>query len=404
MVSVHRDLKARHRVTVLDVVFVVAAKRLRKVSFALPVMSLNNQRHVCTQGNGFASLRRSESHANTFDNRTSLHATVLLVGVAFLLWPASAMKDQAPWSTVQKIDRTVAITIDDLPGAVPGSDKAMGSLQDLERWNRGVLQALVQHHILATGFVIEGKLQVRGERDARAGLLEQWIKAGMDLGNHTYTHAHFSDVTIQQFEDDTIRGEVVTRALLRAAGKDEHYFRHPALNTGSTPQAKQAFDVFLRSHGYRIGVVTVEDADYEFNDVLADAAAKDDKELAKRIRALYLMHANAMFDYVENASRRLFGREIPQILLIHDNEINSEELRYLLANLANRGYRFVSLEEALTDPAYDTPQRYVRNLGACYVCWGDRFHAIGEDSTYPWASAPAWIRARFEEIRRTTSN
>ena len=378
--------------------------KVAKESVISTSMKSSNQRHVCTQGNDFASLRQPESYANTFGNRASLHATVLLVGVAFLLWPANAMKDQAPRFTGQKIDRTVAITIDDLPGAVPGSDQAMGSLHDLERWNRGVLQALLQHHVHATGFVIEGKLQVRGERDARAGLLEQWIKAGMELGNHTYTHAHFSDVTIQQFEDDTVRGEVVTRALLRAAGKDEHYFRHPALNTGATPQAKEAFEVFLRSHGYRIGVVTVEGADYEFNDVLADAAAKNDKELAKKIRALYLTHANAMFDYVENASRRLFGREIPQILLIHDNEINSEELRFLLGNLANRGYRFISLDEALTDPAYDKPQQYSRSLGDCYICWGERLRAIGKNSDYPWASTPAWISARFEEIRRTNSN
>jgi len=337
-------------------------------------------------------------------SRRSQGAAVLLVGGALLFGAANAKENLAPRSTGQKVDRKVAITIDDLPGAVPGSDRAMGSLHDLERWNRGVLQALLQHRVAATGFVIEGKLQVRGERDARASLLQEWIQAGMELGNHTYTHVHFSDVTLQEFEDETIHGEVVTSALLRAVGKTERYFRHPALNTGATPQAKEAFEAFLNSHGYHIGAVTVEDADYEFNDVLADMLAKQDKELVKRIESLYLAHADAMFDYVEDASRKLFGREIPQILLIHDNELNSEVLSLLLAHLEKRGYRFISLDEALSDAAYDTPQQFVGNLGTCYVCWGDRLRALGESSHYPWASAPAWIRKRFDEIRKTTPN
>ena len=50
-----------------------------------------------------------------------------------------------------------------------------------------------------------------------------------------------------------------------------------------------------------------------------------------------------------------FEREIPQILLLHANEINGRLLGPMLELLAARGYRFVPLDEVLADPAYLDP-------------------------------------------------
>src|SRR6266852_480137 len=118
--------------------------------------------------------------------------------------------------------KAVAITVDDLPGAVP-----------------------------AIGFVNEWKLQVSGERDARVELLQWWLDAGLTLGNHTYTHASLQTTPLDQYEDETIRGEVVTRALMKAAGQEEKYFRHPFLMTGPSSESKAAFETFLKEHGYQ---------------------------------------------------------------------------------------------------------------------------------------------------------
>ena len=250
--------------------------------------------------------------------------------------------------------------------------------------------------------MIEAKLQVSGERDARAGLLEEWIDAGMELGNHTYSHVHFDHTSLEQFEDETIRGNVVTQALLNAHGRTERYFRHPALSTGSTPEAKTAFEAFLKSHGYQIAPVTVENADYQFSDVLADALVHHDKNRAWNAKAEYLKYTQASFEGVEDASRKLFQREVPQILLIHDNEINAELLDTLLTDLEHRGYRFISIDDALRDPAYGTSDEFAGNLGRCYLCWDHRLLAAGDqpDSGGDRVQPPAWITAGFREIRK----
>jgi len=45
----------------------------------------------------------------------------------------------------------------------------------------------------------------------------------------------------------------------------------------------------------------------------------------------------------------MFGREITQILLIHANDINTDCPDELLKRLAARGYRFVTLDQAMED-------------------------------------------------------
>src|SRR5229473_2742080 len=81
--------------------------------------------------------------------------------------------------------RQVAITIDDLPRAIPATPAASGELRDLVRYNEAIPAVLKAHHAPAIGFVNEKRLQVAGERDARAALLQRWIDAGFELGNHT---------------------------------------------------------------------------------------------------------------------------------------------------------------------------------------------------------------------------
>src|SRR2546422_2284111 len=71
--------------------------------------------------------------------------------------------------------KAVAITVDDLPGAVPGrgSGAAVGDLKDLQKINRAITRILKSHHAPAIWFVNESKLQMTDQQDARAGYV-QW--------------------------------------------------------------------------------------------------------------------------------------------------------------------------------------------------------------------------------------
>jgi peptidoglycan-N-acetylglucosamine deacetylase len=330
--------------------------------------------------------------SRVFEGTVAALAAILICGIAGRSFAQNGS------TTSPDTQRTLAVTVDDLPGAVPGTDHNLGDLKELEKINREITATLRAHHAPAIGFVNEWKLQATGERDARAALLEMWVDAGLDLGNHTYTHKDFNQTPIEEFEDEVIRDEVVSSALLAAKGRRETFFRHPFLNTGATAEDKAALEAFLARRGYKIAPVTVDASDYAFNDVLGAAHDKRDRKLADKTKKAYLDYNDTVFAYYEGAAQKLFGRGIPQVLLIHDSELNRECLDALLTKLEHRGYRFVSLEAAMSDSAYATPDNFVGNVG---ISWIPRWRvAKGLKPDYEDApDPPKWMMKEFNEIR-----
>lgn len=256
----------------------------------------------------------------------------------------------------------LALTFDDLPGA--DTRAPLAALQDQ---NRRILAALRDAKATATGFVNEGRLHVEGERDARTAILAAWLDGGCDLGNHTEAHLGLSTTPLREYEDGVVRGEAITRALLEARGRRIAYFRHPFTQTGPTAEVKAAFEAFLEERGYTVAPFTVEAADYMFSRLYDDAIAARDEARAAKVRQAYLEHNEVMFGWFESLARDEFGRAIPQVLLAHVNRLNADALPDLLKTLQRRGYAFVPLREALADPAYATPDRYVGRNGPSWL-------------------------------------
>lgn len=262
----------------------------------------------------------------------------------------------------QTARREVAFTIDDLPMAGDAND-----LAKMQLVTRKLLSSLVTHHIPAIGFVNERKLYFKGETDARINLLRMWLDAGMTLGNHTFSHADFDKLSLQQYEDEIIRGEVVTRGLIQERGFNRLYFRYPYNHTGISKEAKVSLQEFLKSRGYEIAPFTVEHEDFIFADAYTKAKQKTDEALAQRIRAAYLNHLDTMFDYFERRSRQVLGYEVKQIFLIHASEINADSMDEMIRRLQQRGYSFITLEQALQDRAYQNRDEYVGRFGISWL-------------------------------------
>ncbi len=271
--------------------------------------------------------------------------------------------------------RQMVITIDDLPMAMNSRD-----LKAMQAMTTRLLAVLRESNVPAIGFVNESQLYVGGEVDARIAVLRQWLDAGMELGNHTYSHPRLFTTPLAQFEDDVVRGDVVLRNLLGERKQTPRYFRHPYLSTGPSPQVRDDLEAFLHLRGYAVAPVTVDHTDYMFAAAYADALRDKDVALAQRVRAAYLAHLAPALDYFERLSREVTGGEHPQILLIHASQLNADSLGEMLAAMRERGYRFVSLEEALKHPAYSMKDGYAGSPG---IVWQHRWaEGIGKANRY----------------------
>ncbi|MGI8639430.1 MAG: polysaccharide deacetylase family protein [Pyrinomonadaceae bacterium] len=262
-----------------------------------------------------------------------------------------------------KPQRFIAITIDDLPVVSTRKDIAV---------RREITTRLLKHltdaKVPAIGFVNEIQLFPNGKRDeTQVDLLRQWLNAGLELGNHTFSHLGLDKNSLKKYEAEILRGEIVTKELLQAKGKTIRYFRHPYLITGEKLSTKRKLAEFLKQHNYTIAPVTFDDDDYLFARASDVAATRGDEEIKRRVGAAYVPYMESKADYWERQSVKLFGREIKQILLIHANSINAEHLGDLIQMFKKRGYQFITLNEALQDEAYKLPDNFTDKYGISWL-------------------------------------
>ncbi len=310
--------------------------------------------------------------------RTKLRRTLLALALMFAAFPAHVSNGQA--AATRQLKREVAVTFDDLPAPY-------GDLANLRYVTTKLVESFKRNGVPAVGFVNEGKLYRAGEVDARIALLRAWADAGYELGNHTFSHLNMNRAPLGDYKDDIVRGETVTAMLMREKGLRLRYFRHPFLFTGITPEYKRGLDEFLAGRGYTIAPVSVDDADYIFADVYYKAKRRGDEATAKRVADAYVPYMETMFDYFERLSVAVVGREVKQILLVHANELNADRFDELAAMMKRRGYSFITLEEALKDPAYKLPEAQVTGG----MSWLHRWRMAKGQQAEREPSEPAWV-------------
>lgn len=270
--------------------------------------------------------------------------------------------------------RSVAITVDDLPYASGGAGMPEGLAGEstAELVNGKLLAALQAHHVPATGFVIEKTVESLGGETGR-NILRQWTRGGLDLGNHTYSHPDINGLSVEEIEEEIVRGELTIGPLMKAAGRKLAFFRFPMNHTGNTKEKHDAIEAFLAQRGYSLATCTIDNSDYLFNAAYVRMLARKDGKSAERLRAEYLEYTSAEIDYYASLNSRVLGYEPPQVMLLHDNLLNSEVIEQVLKLFEEKHYRFVSLGAAQADAAYRTPETFITGFGPM---WGYRWASV----------------------------
>ncbi|SPF44090.1 putative Polysaccharide deacetylase [Candidatus Sulfotelmatobacter kueseliae] len=287
------------------------------------------------------------------------HKLVWVSILPSLLWSLGALAQ----------DRRVAVTIDDLPYASAHALSPQDAAE-AEEINRKLLSALRHHHVPVTGFVIEKSVEDLGIAAGKE-ILKKWTSGEFDLGNHTYSHPDVNQLSLAQIEDEIIRGETSFVPLMKQAGKKPEFFRFPMNHTGDTKEKHEQVAAFLSQRGYRLATCTIDNSDYLFNSAYVRMLAKHDSS-ARKLRVEYLSYTSAEIDYYADLNKQVFGYDPPSVMLLHDNRLNADVIDQLLRLFEKKRYKFVSLDRAQSDPAYQVPDTYISKYGPM---WGYRWAA-----------------------------
>jgi peptidoglycan/xylan/chitin deacetylase (PgdA/CDA1 family) len=264
--------------------------------------------------------------------------------------------------------KQVCFSFDDLPVVNYGITDSVYQQQLMNR----LVASLSKHHIPAIGFVNEKKLY---KKDGTVipflvTMLKSWANNGLELGNHTFSHPDYNKTFYTDFTNEIIRGETITKEILAGKGQLPRFFRHPFLHVGNTKEKADSLDNFLKELGYRVAPVTIDNEDYLFAVAYKRASIKNDTALMRQIRTDFVNYIERKLKYFEKQSEALFGRNIPQILLLHASLLNSDCVDLLAVMFGKKQYEFVTMDEALQDKAYQTPVTVYSDWG---ISWIDRW-------------------------------
>ena len=237
----------------------------------------------------------------------------------------------------------IAFTFDDLPEHAPLPP--------------GVTRQQVAEKIIAAmkdaqmppvyGFVNAERLE---RNPSEIAVLQAWHAAGNPLGNHTWSHMNLNQHTIAEYLTEITKNEPVLSKLM--GGEDWHWFRYPNLAEGDTPEKYAAARKLLADRGYKVAQVTMSFGDYMFNEPYARCKAKGDTTAIALLETSYLAAADDNITRYREMSQKLYGRDIPYVLLMHIGAFDAEMLPRLLKLYKARGFQFVTLEDAESDEFY----------------------------------------------------
>ena len=261
----------------------------------------------------------------------------------------AAMADAIPLSLFMPSDQSagaapeIAFTFDDLPAhsALPPGESRLEIASK-------IIGALREAHLPPTYGFVNG---VRPKEEAGAeSVLQAWRDAGNPLGNHGWSHLNLNQRTVEDFEADVTQNEPVLTQWM--ADQDWHWFRFPFLAEGNTPEKKAEIRSFLLQHKYKVAGVTMSFGDYQWNEPYARCKAKGDTDGIALLETSYLAAAENSIPYYRSLSQTLYGRDIPYVLLMHIGAFDAEMLPRLLKLYESKGFRFVTLPQAESDPFY----------------------------------------------------
>lgn len=260
---------------------------------------------------------------------------------AILFWPGFVL---AGCATTPAADAPkLAITIDDLPvhGAIPAGMTAVDV-------NRQMIKAIQAARVPGVTVFANGHWTQSNPQTGPA--LQAWQDAGIPVANHTWSHKSLDAVSVDAYKEEIVRNEPVLERY--SPGKDWRWFRYPFLHEGDDSTKRLEIRRFLAERNYRIASVSMDFGDWRFTAPYGRCVGLHDTAAIARMEKLYLEMVRGNIGLARTLGREIYGREIPQVLLIHVGAMSAHMMPKVIAEYRKAGFQFVSLAEAQADPAY----------------------------------------------------
>ena len=255
--------------------------------------------------------------------------------------------------------------------SIPPLDRTANPPKDSAATAKILIETLKSHKIPAIGFV-QGSMISDGQKlyPVRAEIVKMWRDEGFEIGVGGYKHIGFYDTPYDEYIANAEKNLEVVGPILAQKDKKARYFSYPFLNTGRSADERDRFESWLGNHGLTPVKYTVDNQEWMYSYAYDMARNDNDIPTMTEIRVAFIKYMNEMFDHYEKYSQEMFGRDIAQTMVLTPSRLVADSAHDLFGMIEKRGYRFVAMDEALADPAFQTKEDWTGKAG---ISWFERW-------------------------------
>ena len=261
--------------------------------------------------------------------------------------------------------------------SIPPLDRTANPPKDGEATVRLLIEKLKSHKVPAIGF-LQGGMISDGEKlfPVRANMVRLWRDAGFEIGIGGFKHIWFYDTPYDDYVANVEKNEQIAKNILGENNLSVKYFSYPFLNTGKTVDDRTRFENWLRTRGLTPVKYTFDNQEWMYSYAYDMARADNDVSAMIEIRIAFVRYMSEMLDHYEGYAQEMFGRDVAQTLVLTPSRLITDSADDLFGLFENRGYKFVSMDEALADDAYQTEENFVNTkekIGKSGISWFERW-------------------------------
>jgi peptidoglycan/xylan/chitin deacetylase (PgdA/CDA1 family) len=180
-------------------------------------------------------------------------------------------------------------------------------------------------------------------------VLDEWCAAGHHIGGHTHFHACLNWLGAERYIEDIDQSHELIEPWVSNA--PTRYFRFAMDMLGDTQSKTDEVMTHLAQTGFMHAPISHWFYDTQFVFPYDRARRLDKQDDCKWLRDKFVETAVSCLRAQVAASERNLGRRPAHISLIHNSPIAADTYDRVLEAYAEAGAEFITLEEAMRDPA-----------------------------------------------------
>jgi beta-lactamase regulating signal transducer with metallopeptidase domain/peptidoglycan/xylan/chitin deacetylase (PgdA/CDA1 family) len=306
--------------------------------------------------------RRSRRFQNSLWS-ASLASMLILAFLVTVFW-ANGRTD-VKGNINNNSERKLAVGFVAIPPGFKRSDKTFDETARL------LISKLKENEVPAIGFVTGSKISQNNRMSkANSDILRMWRDAGLEIGVGGYEHIRFYDTGYQNFVENTKNNLEIVKPIVAEKNQEIRFFSYPYLNTGKDIETKKRFEKWLTENDLQYVPYTFDNQEWLYAYAYDVARKMKDSPMQQQIKRDFLKYMEKMVVHYENYSATIFGREIPQTLVLTTSRLVADTADELFGIFKERGYEFVPMDQALQDEAYQRPENFTGRAG---ISWLERW-------------------------------